>query len=808
MTVQSSWVVGLVAALVIHASVFANEPASDPQHDFLDPPETAQPGVWWHWMGCNVTAEGITRDLEAFKDAGIGAATIFGMADTCTPRAGAIANSPTDGLIAFTDPWWKLVAFAAEEAKRLGLDLGLHNCPGYTHSGGPWITPELSMQEICFSQTPVEGGRRWRGTLPRPQVDPRANAPYPVLNKDTGVVEKPIIEGRITYYRDIAVLALPAEGVASKEQIQDLTPRLHADGSLEWDAPPGNWILYRFGHTTMGSYTQPNQWEAFGLESDKMSVEATEFHLRHVLGEMKKHLGDLVGTGLRHILFDSYEAGTPSWTPKMPQEFATRRGYDLTPFMATFAGRVVFSERDTRRFRGDFSRTIADLYRDAHFATVARMVAEAGLEFQSEPYGGPFHTEEVAPYVQRVMTEFWTGTQPSVRPEIYNAGDGKRHNILEAEAFTGRPQRSRWDEYPGGLKMVGDGAFSAGINRLFLHAAPHQPWDDRYRPGMTMGQWGTHFGRTQTWWEPGKAWIAYLQRCQALLQWGEPGATNSFTSAEPGALRALHRRTDRYDVFFVSNQTNLPVTASCSFKVTGRQPELWDPVTGAMRELPQFQAENGETTLTLEFAPVQSWFVVFRNEPAGELPGQNFPARRPVAELSGAWEVTFDPTWGGPEQAVTFESLTDWTHHAEAGIKYYSGTAVYRKTFDAPIPATELDLGDFSHLARVRLNGQDLGVVWCAPYRVVIPTGLLKRAGNALEIEITNVWANRLIGDEREPPDAGDTRGQLVRFPDWFVNNEPRPSQGRYTFTTWNYFSANSSLIPSGLLGPVTLRAK
>jgi hypothetical protein len=262
-------------------------PASaDPEAVFRNPPDSAKPGVWWHWMGSNVSKEGITRDLEEFKKAGISGATIFGMADVCTPWAGHIENSPNDGLLAFTDPWWKLVRHAAAEGQRLGVDVGLHNCPGYTSTGGPWITPELAMQEIFQSQTIVDGGTTFRGVLPKPAVDPRGNMLFPMINKQTGVLEKPIIEGRKTYWRDIAVLAAPAEGVIAKEQIINLTAKMAADGRLEWTPPAGKWLIYRFGHTTMGALTQPNQWEIMGLECDKMSEKAVEFHLSHVIGKL------------------------------------------------------------------------------------------------------------------------------------------------------------------------------------------------------------------------------------------------------------------------------------------------------------------------------------------------------------------------------------------------------------------------------------------------------------------------------------------------------------------------------------------
>jgi hypothetical protein len=810
---------GLAVLWILPASARADE---SPEAVFRKAPESTKPGVWWHWMGCNVTKEGITRDLESFKSAGIGGATIFGMADSCTPWAAHIENSPTDGLLAFTDPWWQLVRHAAAEGKRLGIDVGLHNCPGYTSTGGPWITPELSMQQIFQSQTNVAGGSTFRGILPRPAVDPRGDVLFPFVNKQTGTLEKPVIEARNSYWRDIAVIAVPADGVIAMDQLIDLSGKMDSTGRIEWTAPAGSWVIHRFGHTTMGALTQPNQWEILGLECDKMSEKAVTFHLEHVLGEMRRHLGSLVGSGLKHVLLDSYEAGTPSWTPLMPEEFAQRRGYNLKAFLPIFAGRVVGSEEQTRRFRDDFNRTIADLYRDKLFATMARMLEKENLRFVCEPYGGPFDTGEASAHVHRVMTEFWSGQPFGGAPMqgIFNAGNGKRHNILEAEAFTGSPQNSQWTETPDGLKTTGDGAFCAGINRLVLHANPHQPWSDGVRPGMTMGQWGTHFGRTQTWWEPGKAWIAYLTRCQALLQWGAPSSTGGcMVENEEGGikLQSIHRNNNSDHVFFIANTSRSRGAADVVFPVSSMQPEIWNPVTGEMRMLKNFQIAGDEVIARIEFAPAQSWFVVFR-ENAGEslATRRNFPEYKPISSIQGSWEVRFDPKWGGPEEPVEFSALVDWTTHAEPGIRYFSGSAVYRKTIDFTGNAVDplyLDLGTVKHLARISLNGRDLGVVWCAPWGVNVPKGLLRPRGNQLEVVITNVWANRLIGDELEPPDCEWQPGYmgghyLKRFPDWFVKGLPRPSKGRHTFTTWNYFDKNSQPVASGLLGPVRFMAE
>jgi hypothetical protein len=190
-------------------------------------------------------------------------------------------------------------------------------------------------------------------------------------------------------------------------------------------------------------------------------------------------------------------------------------------------------------------------------------------------------------------------------------------------------------------------------------------------------------------------------------------------------------------------------------------------------------------------------FVVFRTAaapPQGKALA-NFPTFTPVKELTGAWQVSFDPAWFYPTNdlsgdavkgLVAFERLEDWTKRSESAIRHFSGTATYRKTFDAP-PAMSsqsllLDLGTVKETARVRLNGKDLGVVWCAPWRVEI-TGALKRRENQLEIEVVSLWPNRLIGD------AG------------------LPTKSQRTRTNIRIFKKTSPLRQSGLLGPVTIQA-
>lgn len=148
------------------------------------------------------------------------------------------------------------------------------------------------------------------------------------------------------------------------------------------------------------------------------------------------------------------------------------------------------------------------------------MINKAGLQFYWEPYYGPFNTTECVSIPDLPMGEFWTGGDGAISSEITNAAKAFGKRLVGAEAFTGRPEISQYTEDPAFLKHSTDGSFLSGVNLLFLHHWVHQPFDDKYQPGMGMGWWGTHFGRNQTWIKPGKAYFTYLTRCQMLLQQG------------------------------------------------------------------------------------------------------------------------------------------------------------------------------------------------------------------------------------------------------------------------------------------------
>lgn len=247
----------------------------------------------------------------------------------------------------------------------------------------------------------------------------------------------------------------------------------------------------------------------------------------------------------------------------------------------------------------------------------------------------------------------------------------------------------------------------------------------------------------------------------------------------------IHRRDGEAQIYFVVNRSTNAVNLNCTFRVYGKAPELWDAVSGEHRFVTAYTGNEEITKLRLRLAPCGSQFVVFReaakSHPASAEPKETGP--RTVAELTGPWTVAFDPKWGGPALAE-FDSLESWTARSEAGIKYYSGTAVYRKDFDVPAAATnapmKIDLGNVRELAEVKVNGQSCGIVWAPPFRVDI-SHALKPGVNHLEVEVVNFWPNRIIGDQ-------------------FL-----PVSERFTRTNIRLLTSKTALVPSGLMGPVKL---
>ena len=464
---------------------------------FQDPPRSARPLVFWQWMNGCVSPKGITADLESFKRVGLAGVQNF--------QVGGSEAVLTDPAVEILYPKWRhLMRFAEDECARLGLSFGTHNCPGWSSSGGPWVTAANSMQQVVWTETGFTGPGQFAAQLPRPKVDPRWD-----------------------YFQDIAVLAYPANGDIPRDRVIDLTQRMKPDGRLEWSAPAGAWTIVRFGHTTTAHLNGTAPESGQGLECDKMSRSAVDAFWAGYPARLIADAGPNAGRSFGRLEIDSYEAGLQDWTPAMREEFRHRRGYDPLPWLPALNHRAVGSQELTDRFLFDWTRTIADLFAENYFGYMAQLTRQVpGLDLMIEPYATgrdePFDGPQVSDGADLLACEFWAKPcawgWDSVKPVTSSAHvDGK--STVYGEAFTGQPQYG-WKVDPYALKSTGDRAFCLGVNRFILHASPQQPWSG-VAPGMTMGWWGTQFGPGQTWWEHGgPEWIAYLSRCQFLLQQG------------------------------------------------------------------------------------------------------------------------------------------------------------------------------------------------------------------------------------------------------------------------------------------------
>jgi hypothetical protein len=289
-----------------------------------------------------------------------------------------------------------------------------------------------------------------------------------------------------------------------------------------------------------------------------------------------------------------------------------------------------------------------------------------------------------------------------------------------------------------------------------------------------------------------------------------------FASSRP--LRYDHRHLKKAEIYFVSNPSNAIQEVTCDFRVAGQQPELWDPITGQARLLPGFKSTpDGCLQMPLRFEPYESHFILFRRPSAHStgLAAQEDPSRtRALSEITGPWDVSFQPGRGAPEK-ITLDQLGSWSGHANAGVKYFSGEAVYRKTFTlAPKLAAAgkpvfLDLGRVEVMAEVTLNGHAFQTLWCAPFRVDVSSAA-KPGANSLEIKVVNLWPNRIIGDQQLPPDTsrqgGGIKGNVDVWPRWLLDGRPSPT-GRITWASNIPYDKDSPLLPSGLMGPVTLQS-
>jgi alpha-L-rhamnosidase len=967
------------------------------QSGFIHPADEYKPGVYWYFMDGNMSAETITKDLEAMKKAGIGN-LIFLEVNVGIPRG------PVDFL---SSTWTSLFVHAEKEARRLGIEITLGIGPGWTGSGGPWVTPAASMKHLVSNQVTVSAGD------PSPIVLPVPMPKRPFFGEESLSAE--VKKEWLNYYEEVAVLAFPfkessiriADGeekalyyrapyssgtvrpflsspsnatdhqkeAIQKSDILDLTGKMKADGTLQWSPPSGKWIVMRFVSRNNGAITRPAPVPGLGLEADKFDTVALNNHLNTYVGKLLNAIGKVSPNesgGLKRLHMDSWEMGAQNWTANFRKAFEKRRGYDPLKYYPVYSGNVVGSLEESERFLWDLRQTAQELVLENHAQQVKRYARRHQLTLSIEPYDmNPTADLELGAVADVPMAEFWSkgfgfnATYSVIEATSVAHVMGK--SLVPAEAFTAQDDEA-WKQHPGSMKNQGDWAFAAGINRFVYHTFQNQFLVDSLKPGATMGPYGVHWDRSQTWWPMVDGYHTYVSRCQYLLQQGRtvadvlyltpegsplvfvppasaiagdvigdrkgynfdgcspgqlmkaivknhqvmfPGGATyqllvlpAYASMTPallakigelvkqgamvagnpplrspslvdyprcdrqveqlsktiwgalespdkityrrygkgqviwggtisknidhlypyydetagilqskglpedfqadGPVRYTHRQEENRDIYFVSNTTEKPIKINALFRSVQGAPELWNAVTGKIHPCYDFSVERDRTKVALQLDAYESCFVIFSKENTW-LPAHTHKETHvsTLLTLDGAWDVYFDPKWGGPAHTV-FRQLSDWTKNSDNGIKYYSGIAAYHKKFDLTATAPPegplyLDLGKIKNMARIRLNGKDLGVVWTAPWRIDI-AGVVKEKDNELIIEVANLWPNRLIGDEQKPFD-GVANGQ---WPEWLLKNQPRTS-GRYTFSSYQPYRADTPLFESGLIGPVTI---
>ena len=257
------------------------------------------------------------------------------------------------------------------------------------------------------------------------------------------------------------------------------------------------------------------------MECDKLSREAFDEHWAGLMGKLIADVGPEAGKTLTYTHIDSWENGSQNWTPKMREEFQKRRGYDMLPWLPVMTGRVVDSLEASERFLWDLRKTISELNNDNYAGRAAELAHQHGMKLSIEAYGsGMFDDISYGGRADSPMGEFWIGGGAiETLKDMASAGHVYGRNIVGAESFTAVTEVAKWMNSPQTIKSLGDTAFCEGINRFVFHRYAMQPWLNRV-PGMTMGPWGIHYERTETWWNQTGPWHEYLARCNYMLRQG------------------------------------------------------------------------------------------------------------------------------------------------------------------------------------------------------------------------------------------------------------------------------------------------
>jgi hypothetical protein len=512
------------------------------ESDFRNPPRSVGVRCWWWWLNSNVTKEAITRDLEAMHDKGFSGAMIF---DAGTElRWGPDDNVPNGPM--FSGPkWTELYLHALNEAKRLGLELGLSIQSGW-NLGGPFVSLDDKAKQITWSEVQVEGPARVDQKLPVPKAN-------------------------YTYYRDICVLAYPEKGLTSGkprkpishlaaksgarelggsapdcrfllndhpavegeedallEEIVYITNKLSKDGTLRWKVPAGKWTVLRIGYTPTLAHvkTSSDNWK--GHVIDYLSRDVFDRYWDKTVDPLLQKAGPMAGTVLEQLETDSWECGGMNWSPGFADDFKRYCGYDVIKYLPVVAGKIVENRAVSNAFLADLRKTIAHCVSENHYKRFAERTAQYNMGIQPEcsgPHAAPLDGITNYSHSDIVMSEFWIPCPHRPKPEnrfyvkqASSAGHiyGKRY--VGAESFTSLRKPHWADTLWHDLKPAMDYEYCEGLNMIFFHTFTCSP-QEMGIPGQEYFA-GTHVNPQVTWWDLSKPFMDYMNRIQAVVQRG------------------------------------------------------------------------------------------------------------------------------------------------------------------------------------------------------------------------------------------------------------------------------------------------
>ncbi|MGD0680500.1 MAG: glycosyl hydrolase [Terracidiphilus sp.] len=545
------------AALVALASLMAcavfgqanKQPTDALRAGFKQPRAAAKLRCYWWWLNGNTTTETITRDLKAMKEHGYAGAILVD-AGSGQQRNDGVPMGPAIG----SPQWIALYVHALQVAQKLGLEISLNVTSRMDVGiiGGPTVKPEDAMKLLAFSQRVVEGGGdRTVQLAPPPEANgfyrPIAILAYPLrhgaplpgapgsgrtaiedlpfktASKETGISMEPISQG----LRNTP--SVPGEEDAGVNEVVDLSSHMRADGTLQWTFPSGTWEVLRIGYTDSPMSLTDYTGATLGLEMDAMSPQAFDHYWKQAIEPLLDAAKPYIGTSLRYLVTDSWEAGGTNWTAGFREEFLRRRGYDPVPYLPIVAGRILTSHDTSNRFLFDLRRTVADLIAENYYDRFADHAKKRGLGTHPEaggPHGAPIDALENFRSSSYPQTEFWvesnwhrvTDTERFFVKEASSAAHIYGKPLVAAEGFTSM-NLAAWSESPGAnLQPTFDHALTEGLNRLIWHEFTSSPAEYKL-PGQEYFA-GTHLNPNVTWWRQAAPLLLAFNRAQYLMQQG------------------------------------------------------------------------------------------------------------------------------------------------------------------------------------------------------------------------------------------------------------------------------------------------